>query len=60
MIPLDKLIDYYLSFKDDKDIFRPIPTIGFSKGISIIVNNVNNLISGDTGDKYNDNYSKIV
>ena len=60
MIPLDKIIDYYLASKDDKDVFRPIPTIGFSKGISIIVNNVNSLISGDSGDKYNNNYSKIV
>ena len=57
MIPLDKYIDYYLASKDDKDMFRPIPTIDFSKGVSIIVNNVNNLLSRD---KINDNYSKIV
>jgi hypothetical protein len=57
IIPLDKYIDYYLASKDDKDMFRPIPTLDFSKGVSIIVNNVNSLLSRD---KINDNYSKIV
>ena len=54
IIPLDKTIDYYLASNEDKDIFKPIPTIGFSKGVSIIVNNFLN------GDKFNNNYSKIV
>ena len=54
MIPLDKTIDYYLASNEDKDKFKPIPIIGFSKGVSVIVNNFLN------SDKINDNYVKIV
>ena len=53
MIPLDKTIDYYLSSNEDKE-FKPIPIIGFSKGVSVIVNNFLN------SDKINNNYVKIV
>ena len=50
-IPLDKTIDYYLASKEDKDKFQPIPIMGFSKGISVIVNNFMNK---------DDTYFKIV
>jgi len=53
MIPLDKTIDYFLSSNEDKE-FKPIPIIGFSKGVSVIVNNFLN------SDKINNNYVKIV
>ena len=53
MIPLDKTIDYFLSSNEDKE-FKPIPIIGFSKGVSVIVNNFLN------NDKINNNYVKIV
>ena len=50
-IPIDKTIDYYLASKEDKDKFQPIPIMGFSKGISVIVNNFMNK---------DDTYFKIV
>ena len=51
IIPLDKTIDYYLASKEDKDKFQPIPIMGFTKGISVIVNNFMNR---------DDTYFKIV
>ena len=50
-IPIDKTIDYYLDSNEDKDKLKPIPIIGFSKGVSVIVNNFFN---------NNNNYRKIV
>jgi Ca2+ transporting ATPase len=50
-IPIDKTIDYYLDLNEDKDKLKPIPIIGFSKGVSVIVNNFFN---------NDNNYRKIV
>ena len=61
MIPLDKTIDYYLKSKEDKDQFEPVPIIGFSKVISVMVNNVNNFINNDDREgKLHNNYIKII
>ena len=52
-IPIDKTIDYYLDSNDDedKDKLKPIPILGFTKGVSVIVNNFFN---------NDNNYRKII
>ena len=54
-IPIDKNIDYYLANKEDKENFEPIPIMGLTKGVSVIVNN---FLKRD--DNASNNYVKIV
>ena len=51
-IPLEKYIDYYLAPEEDRDKYRPIPTLGFGKEVSVMISNL--FTNGD-----NNNYMKI-
>ena len=51
-IPLEKYIDYYLAPEEDKDKYKPIPTLGFGKEVSVMISNL--FTNGD-----NNNYMKI-
>ena len=56
-IPLDKYIDYFLASEEDKDKFKPIPTIGLGKEVSVIISN---LFSSGDYQRINNNYTKIT
>ena len=56
-IPIDKYIDYYLAPDEDKDKFRPIPTIGFGKEVSVMISN---LFNKNDYERINNNYMKII
>ena len=56
-IPLNQYIDYYLASDEDKDKFKPIPTIGLGKEVSVIISNL--FTSGDY-ERINNNYVKII
>ena len=54
-IPLEKYIDYYLAPEEDRDKYKPIPTLGFGKEVSVMISNF--FTNGDNND--NNNYMKI-
>ena len=56
-IPLDKYIDYYLAPDEDKDKYKPVPTIGFGKEVSVMISNFFN--KGDY-ERINNHYTKII
>ena len=56
-IPLDRYIDYYLAPKEDKDKYKPIPTIGLGKEVSVMISN---LFTSSDYEKINNNYTKIT
>ena len=56
-IPLDKYIDYYLAPDEDKDKYKPMPTIGFGKEVSVMISNFFN--KGDY-ERINNHYTKII
>jgi len=56
-IPLDKYIDYYLAPEKDKDKFKPMPTIGSIKEVSV---KISNFFNRNDDERINNNYTKII
>ena len=56
-IPLDKYIDYYLAPEEDRDKYRPIPTLGFGKEVSVMISN---LFNRNEYERLNTSYTKII
>ena len=56
-IHLDRYIDYYLASDEDKDKYRPIPTIGLGKEVSVMISN---FFNRNDYERINNNYMKIT
>ena len=38
-IPLDRYINYYIAPEEDRDKYKPIPTLGLGKEVSVMISN---------------------